>query len=106
MRFYLNNLISQSNNTYAYTAYIETLLSFGDKTKKSQLSLWYQDTPNIFDSFTNTNKGFQKQKELAVGSKKVGMIDKFHLDLCFQDHYLFSKVVVKLRLDRSKDDFC
>ena len=32
-----NTLITQSNNTYAYRAYIETVLSFGKEAKQDQL---------------------------------------------------------------------
>ena len=64
-------LLSQSSNTYPFRSYIETLLSFGEEAKKSQLSslLQYQDTASRFDSLTNANKGFQKRKELAAGSR-------------------------------------
>ena len=101
-------LVTQSSNTYPYRAYIETLLSFGKEAKKSQLScsFWYGDTANRFDSLTNANKGFQKRKELAAGSKELDMIGKLHLDLCFQNRYLLSGVEVKLRLNRLKDTFC
>ena len=106
---YLNGvLVTQASNTYPYRAYIETLLSFGEEAKKSQLScsLWYGDTASKFDSSTNANKGFQKRKELASGSKELDMIGKLHLDLCFQNRYLLSGVEVKLRLNRLKDVFC
>ena len=101
-------MVSHSSNTYPYTAYMETLLSIGEEAKKFQLttSFWYQDTASKFDSFTNANKGFQKRKELAAGSKELDMIGKLHLDLCFQNRYLLSGVEVKLRLDTSKDVFC
>src|SRR4029077_21198163 len=38
-------LLSSTNNTYPYRAYIETLLSYGPPAKKSQLtaSLYYRD---------------------------------------------------------------
>jgi hypothetical protein len=40
-------LVTTSNNTYPYWAYIETLLSYGQDAKKSQLqaALWYADDP-------------------------------------------------------------
>ena len=46
-----NTLITQSNNTYAYRAYIETLLSFGKEAKQSQLlgNKWIKDTLEHFD---------------------------------------------------------
>ena len=100
-------LVTQASNAYPYRAYLETLLSFGEEAKKSQLScsFWYGDTASRFDSLTNANKGFQKRKELAAGSKELDMIGKLHLDLCFQNRYLLSGVEVKLRLNRSKDVF-
>ena len=105
---YLNGLlVTQASTTYPYRAYIETLLSFGEEAKTSQLSsFWYGDTASRFDSLTNANKGFQKRKELAAGSKELDMIGKLHLDLCFQNRYLLSGMEVKLRLNRSKDVFC
>ena len=100
-------LVSQSLNTYPFKAYVETLLSFGEEAKKSQLScsFWYQDTASRFDSFTNANKGFQKRKNVAAGSKELDMIGKLHLDLCLRNRYLLSGVEVKLWLNRSKDAF-
>ena len=106
---YLNGvLVTQASNTYPYRAYIKTLLSFGEEAKKSQLScsFWYGDTASRFDSLTNANKGFQKRKELAAGSKELDMIGKLHLDLCFKNRYLLGGVEVKLRLNRLKDVFC
>ena len=100
-----DTLITTSNNTYPYKAYIETLLSFGNESKQSQLtaSMWYKDT----NSFTMDakNEGFVKRKALANQSKLIDMMGKLHLDLMFQDRYILNHTPIKLRLTRSKDKF-
>lgn len=104
-----NTLITQSNNTYPYRAYIENLLSFGPAAKRSQLSsnIWYKDTANQFETITGTNnKGYVSRKAIASESKEFDMMGKLHLDLSFQNRYLLNGVEMKIRLVRSKDDFC
>ena len=106
---YLNgSLVTQSNNNYPYRAYIENLLSFGQKAKKSQLSalLWHHNTSRHFDSCAAANKGYTQRKALAAESKEIDMMGKLHIDLTFQNRYLLNGVEVRLRLIRSKDLFC
>ena len=50
---YLNGtLVIPSTNTYAYRAYIETLLSYGTDAKDTQLKsqLWHKDTATHMDA--------------------------------------------------------
>ena len=100
-----DTLVTTSNNTYPYKAYIETLLSFGTESKQSQLtaSMWYKDTNNF--SLDQHNKGYTKRKELARESHLIDMMGKLHLDLMFQDRYILNHTPIKLRLTRSKDKF-
>src|SRR5271163_3606449 len=60
-------LISTSNNTYPYRAYIETLLSYGRDAKGSQLtsSLYYKDEGGP--------TGFEEGDEHAHGATNGGM---------------------------------
>ena len=46
-----DTLVSSTNNTYSYRAYIETLLSYGPSAKASQLtaSLYYKDDSTLMD---------------------------------------------------------
>ena len=46
--------INSANNTYAYRAYLETLLSYGPDAKDSQLTaaLYYKDTVGNLDVTT------------------------------------------------------
>ena len=100
-----DTLVTPSNNTYPYKAYIETLHSFGTESKQSQLraSMWYKDTNNF--SLDQHNKGYTKRKELARESHLIDMMGKLHMDLMFQDRYILNHTPIKLHLTRSKDKF-
>jgi hypothetical protein len=79
-------LVTPSTNTYAYRAYIETLLSHGAEAKNSQLTsaLWYKDTAGHMDATDNENKGLLKRKDYTTGSRIVDMMGRLHVDLFFQ----------------------
>nr|CAB3266070.1 uncharacterized protein F54H12.2-like [Phallusia mammillata] len=102
-----NKTVTPSSNTYPYRAYLETLLSFGEEAKRSQLtsSLWAKDAAGQHDTIANANGGFRLRKQLSAGSRAVEMIGKLHLDMMFQNRYLLNGVDVKVRLSRSKDAF-
>ena len=109
---YLNGTpITTASDMYPYRAYFETLLSYGEDAKKSQLtsSLFYKDDPHRFDSLTTTgdrvNSGFVKRRSFIEGSKQLDMIGRIHSDLFFQERYLLNQVNVKLRFIRSRDAF-
>lgn len=107
-------LITSSNNTYPYRAYIETLLSYGRDAKRSQLTsaLYYKDEggdagfeegdPHAAGA---TNKGMVKRNSFFKNGEIVPMQGPIHLDLMFQDRYLPSDVGMQLRFVRSKDAF-
>ena len=107
-------LITSSNNTYPYRAYIETLLSYGRDAKKSQLTsaMYYKDEGgNVgFEegdphAAAATNKGSVKRNSFFRNGEIVPMQGPIHLDLMFQDRYLPSDVGMQLRFVRSKDAF-
>ena len=100
-------LVTPLTNTYAYHAYIETLLSHGAEAKNSQLTsaLWYKDTAGHMDATDNENKGLLKGKDYTTGSRIVDMMERLHVDLFFQDRYLLNGVDVKIRLVQSKNAF-
>ena len=95
-----DTLVTISNNTLPYKAYIETLLSLGTESKQSQLTalMWYKDTNNF--SLDQHNEGYTKRKELAHESHLIDTMEKLHLD-----HYILNHTTIKLRLIRSKDKF-
>ena len=101
-------LVSPSTNTYAYRAYLETLLSYGSDAKKSHLTadMWYKDTSGHMDDVADNNTGFVTRRKWTKSSQTVTMIGRPHLDVCFQDRLLLNGVDFKMRLVRSKDSFC
>ena len=93
---------------YAYRAYIENLLSFGQEAKNSQLStlLSHRNTSGDFNSCVAANEGYTQRKALAAESKEIDMMGKLHIALTFQNRYLLNGVEVRLHLIRSKELFC
>ena len=103
-----HTVVSSSGGTYPYRAYIESLLSYGEEAKKTQLSsaLWYKDTAGNMDSLEAANTGFTKRKALAGASGIIEMMGKPHLDMFFQDRYLINGVDINMHLMPSKNSFC
>ncbi|XP_035677192.1 uncharacterized protein F54H12.2-like [Branchiostoma floridae] len=54
----------------------------------------------------NINAGLQKRAEFTQGSNVVDMISPLHIDMFFQERYLISSVDLKIKLQRSKNQFC
>lgn len=105
---YLNQkLVSPPNNTYAYRAYIETLLNYGPAAKASHLTcgLWYEDTPGKLTTCDTTNEGFTKRQQLSKQSSTIEMIGHLHADIFNQGKFLVNGVEMRLKLVRSKDSF-
>ena len=108
-----DTLISTTNNTYAYRAYLESLLSFGRDAKKSQLtaSMYYKDTAGQMNDANPVaaaplNVGLRERFNLFRESRTVEMMGKLHGDIFFQDRYLVNDCSLRLRLIRNKDAFC
>ena len=110
---YLNGtLITSSTNTYAYRAMLETLLSYGQDAKTSQLTsaLYYKDVAGRMDSIdfaaNAVNAGLQSRRELVQQSRVIDMMGRIHADIFFQDRYMLNEVGVKIKLIRNSDAFC
>ena len=107
-------LITQSTNTYPYRAILETLLSYGEDAKKSQLTsaLFYKDEASRMDSVevgddaAARNDGLMKRRFIARQSREFDMMGRLHADIFFQDRYMLNEVGVKIKLVRSKNAFC
>ena len=111
--FKLNDtLISSTNNTYPYRAYIETLLSYGPAAKTSQLTsaLYYKDTAGKIEDANplaaTANSGLKHRHSFFDDGKIVDMVGCIHSDMFFQEKFLPSDVGIRLRLVRSKNSFC
>lgn len=107
-----DTLISSTNNTYAYRAYLETLLTYGPAAKNSQLTaaLYYKDRAARMDDSdphgANANVGLKKRYSFFDNGGVVDLIGCLHSDMFFQEKYLPSDVGIRLRLVRSKNAFC
>ena len=111
-------IVSSSHNLYPYKAYFETLLNYNTDAKKSHLTSegWYFDQPGKFDACNLTagavaaaplevNSGFINRNTLIKESKEVEFIGRLHLDLACQNRLLLNGIDIKIKLNRSKDDF-
>jgi hypothetical protein len=108
-------LITSSMNTYAYRAYIETLLSYGVEAKSSQLTsaLFYKDEAGKMDkpnplaaNDADRNSGLAKRQTFAAESREIDMIGRIHSDIFFQDRYMLNEVNARIKLIRTNDAFC
>ena len=83
--------VTTSTNTYPYRAMIETLLSYGNDAKESQLtsSLYYDDQAGRMDvvDFAELarNRGLWNRSRFTYGSRVVDMIGRIHADIFFQN---------------------
>jgi len=107
-----STLVTPSTNTYPYRAMMESLLSYGEDSKKSQLTsaLFYKDTAGRMDSVdfadaAAVNEGLAKRRTFARQSWEFDMMGRLHADLFFQERFMLNEVVVKMKIIRSRDAF-
>jgi len=110
-----DTLISSSTNTYPYRAMLETLLSYGEDAKKSQLTseMFYKDNAGRMNEVVRAaaddhvpNEGLSQRRALVAVSREFDMMGRLHSDMFMQDRYLLNEVGVKIKLIRSRDNFC
>ena len=107
-----DTVVTSSNNTYAYRAYLETLLSYGPSAKKSQLTsaLYYKDVAGHMNDSNphdedSQNVGFKSRSAFSTRGT-FDMVGIIHSDLFFQSKFLLNDINIKVRLVRNKDSFC
>jgi hypothetical protein len=107
-----DRLVTSSSNTYAHRALIETLLNHGYDSKTSQLTaeIFYKDTAgkmsDVDPKSADGNKGLITRAKFFEESNIVEMIGGLHGDLFYQNRLILNLVDVKLKLIRSKPEFC
>ena len=105
-------LITSTNNMYAYRAYLETLLSYGSDAKSSHLSsaLYCKDEADKMDHTdplpAASNSGLKKRYSYISEGKTVDLLGRLHSDLFYQSKFLPNDVTIRIRLIRSKNNFC
>ncbi|XP_069092666.1 uncharacterized protein F54H12.2-like [Pleurodeles waltl] len=104
-----DRLVTQSDDMYAYRAYIESILNYSRKALDTQLSvgLFYKDTHAHFEdtALDGGNDGFKKRARFAAGSRQFELLGRVHSDLFFQEKLLINGIDLKIKLNRNKDAF-
>ena len=101
-------LVTPSENTYPYRAYIESTLNYGREAKETHLTsaLYYQDTAMQFDSLDpEQNDGFANRQAHAEQGQTIDMTGRPHCDIFHQNRYILNGVDLKIRLVPSKNAF-
>ena len=80
---------------FFFQAFLETLLSFNDDYKKSQLSthMWYNEKPadaNVFAS--KTGSGFNKRKDIIKTGNTFHFQSFIYSDIFFLAKYLLPNI--------------
>ena len=124
---YLNGKqVTPAMGTYAYRAYIETLLNYDVSAKKSQFTsaLYYKDTatqmdeagslPSTVDGASNKkvrvpgtgNQGFAKRSQFIQNGKQFVLSGPIFADIFMSDRLLLNMMDLKVVLNRSNPKFC
>ena len=124
---YLNGKqVTPAMGTYAYRAYIETLLNYDVSAKKSQFTsaLYYKDTatqmdevgalPKTVDDGNNNklrvpgtgNQGFAKRSAFVQNGKQFVLSGPIFADIFMSDRLLLNMMDLKVVLNRSSHKFC
>ena len=107
-------LITEQSDTYAYRAYIETLLNYDDSQKDTFLTsaLYYKDTAGNMDepnpaqaTAGKTNKGLTTRASYTTASATLGLIGTPFCDIFHTDRFLVPDVEVKIKLNLHSSDF-
>ena len=102
-----DTLVTPSENTYPYRAYIESTLNYGHEAKSTHLTaaLYYQDTAGQMDTLAAANVGYASRSALTARGRELDMMGRLHCDIFHQERYLLNGVDVKIRLIPSKKTF-
>ena len=106
--------VTQATGTYAYRAYLETLLNYGPAAKESQLTaaMFYKDTAGKMDisdptlAAANANMGLKKRYAFNQESGVIEMAELLFCEVFKSEHLLLSFVDLKVILNRNVKEFC
>ena len=103
-----DTLVTPSENTYPYRAYLEATLNYGREAKKTHLTsaLYYRDASgHLDDTAGDDNSGLRSRRWLSARSQEIDMMGRLHADILHQERYMINGVDVKIRLIPSKSAF-
>ena len=106
-------LITEQSDTYAYRAYLESLLNYNKSAKDTFLTsaLFYQDTAGQMDQSNpmaagdNANKGLLERSKYTRISKTVGLIGTPFCNIFHTDRFLVPGVEIKIKLNLQSSEF-
>lgn len=103
-------LVTSTTSHYPYKAMIQTLLSYGDEAKTSQLTsqLWEKDTAGHLDDNDidgGGNVGLYKRSLYFARSMTVDMEGPIYHDLFQVDRLILNQVAINVRLTRARPEF-
>ena len=106
-------LITEQSDTYAYRAYIESLLNYDKSAKETFLTsaLFYKDTAGNMDAASPItagaarNLGLYKRSRYTVTSNEVGLIGTPFSDIFQTDRFLVPGVEVKIKINLHSNEF-
>ena len=107
--------VTQASGTYAYRAYLETLLNYGPDAKNSQLTsaMFYKDQAGNMDVAdptinvaANANSGLKKRYEFSEESGTIEMTGPLFCDIFMTNRLMLSFVDLKVVLSRNSQQFC
>lgn len=106
-----NKLVTSTTTHYPYKSMIQTLLSYGTDTKKSQLTsqLWVKDITGHFDDndVKNGSNTALYSRSLLLSESQICDLEGPHLhDLFNLDRYIVNGVAINVKLYRSRPEFC
>ncbi len=113
-RVYLeDHLVNESNENYAYKAFLIDILSYDSNAKYSFLQAqgFYQDAPNHMDAsagnaaFTLRKKLFRNTSNSAYSLDEVTLVGKLHTDLRSCNAGIIPGISIRVELTRSSDEF-
>ena len=109
LKLYLNGkMVYDTGDTYAYIAYLSTLLQYGKEAKETQLQAagYFKDSPdNIDGNDLAQNTGWKERSVPYDQSQWVELMAPLDFPLAQQERYLPSNIEVKVTLHRHKDAF-
>ena len=107
--------VTQAMGTYAYRAYLETLLNYGPVPKQSQLlasMMFYKDTAGKMEKTdptlvaNNANLDLKTRYGFSKESGVIEMAGPIFCDIFMSERLLLSFVDLKVILNRNGNEFC
>ena len=100
--------VYDSNNLYAYRAFLETELNHGWDAKHSHLesSGYEEDKPGAKTDSPRDNTGLKTRAKSYEKSVAVELVAPIHCDLFMQEKFLLSHMDIRVELTRNSDSFC